>query len=94
MHRDSGRPGDGRHSVSIRKKSEASFGSTFIGDPTTTGHFDELKRRMDIIGDSISVGYGEDGTYPCVNTVALEDAPKTYGALTANNISADYSIVA
>ena len=88
---------NGHHSVSIRKKSEASFGSIFIGDPTTTGKFlpiAEPKRRMEIIGDSISVGYGEDGTYPCVNIAALEDAPRTYGALTANNISADYSIVA
>jgi lysophospholipase L1-like esterase len=87
----------GVHTVEIRKKSEASFGSIFIGDPTTSGTFSPVvqpKKRIEIIGDSISVGYGEDGVYPCTNTAALEDAPETYGALTAKNLSADYSIVA
>jgi lysophospholipase L1-like esterase len=87
----------GVHTVEIRKKSEASFGSITIGDPVTSGTFCAVvqpKKRIEIIGDSISVGYGVTGTYPCVNTAALEDATLTYGALTAKNISADYSIVA
>lgn len=87
----------GVHTVEIRKKSEALFGSITIGEPTTSGSFcaiAEPKKRIEIIGDSISVGYGVSGTYPCVNTAALEDATVTYGALTAKNISADYSIVA
>ena len=51
-------------------------------------------KRIEIIGDSISVGYGEDGTYPCTNTAALEDAEATYGALTAQALGYDYSIIA
>ena len=88
---------EGVHTVEIRKKSEALFGSITIGEPTTSGSFcavAEPKKRIEIIGDSISVGYGVSGTYPCVNTAALEDATVTYGALTAKNIFADYSIVA
>jgi lysophospholipase L1-like esterase len=87
----------GVHTVEIRKKSEALFGSVSIGDPTTSGSFcavTQPTKRIEIIGDSISVGYGVSGTYPCTNTAALEDATLTYGALTAKNISADYSIVA
>lgn len=88
---------DGEHTVEIRKKSEALYGSLFVGNVTTTGTLgaDTVPaRRLQIIGDSISVGYGVDGTYPCVNTAALEDAEKTYGALTAQNLSADYDIIA
>lgn len=88
---------DGEHTVEIRKKSEALYGSIFVGNVTTTGTLgtDAVpSRRLQIIGDSISVGYGVDGTYPCTNSAALEDAEKTYGALTANNISADYDIIA
>ena len=87
----------GVHTVEIRKKSEASFGSITIGNPATSGSFSpttQPRKRIEIIGDSISVGYGLDGTYPCTNTASLEDAPQTYGALTAKNLSADYSIVA
>lgn len=88
---------DGEHTVEIRKKSEALYGSIFVGNVTTTGTLGAdtaPARRLQIIGDSISVGYGVDGTYPCVNSAALEDAEKTYGALTAQNLSADYDIVA
>lgn len=92
-----GKLSQGVHNVEIRKKSEASFGTITIGDPTTSGTFCAVTKptkRIEIIGDSISVGYGVVGTYPCANSAALEDATLTYGALTAKNISADYSIVA
>lgn len=88
---------EGVHTVEIRKKSEAQFGSITIGDPVTSGTFCSIEqptKRIEIVGDSISVGYGIAGTFPCVNSAALEDATLTYGALTAANISADYSIVA
>lgn len=52
------------------------------------------KRPIEIIGDSISVGYGLDGVLGCTNSAALEDNPKTYGALAAEALSADYSVVA
>ncbi|KAI7158752.1 hypothetical protein KC343_g15807 [Hortaea werneckii] len=95
---------NGYHTVQLRKKSEASFGSIFLGDLTTINglkqshHLDpphhHRVKRMEIIGDSISVGYGEDGTFPCTNTAAVEDGPNTYGAMTAAALGASYSIVA
>ncbi|KAK6844208.1 hypothetical protein PG995_014318 [Apiospora arundinis] len=89
----------GPHTVEIRKKSEANFGSLFLGQPTVTdGTLSPLpaapSRRIELIGDSITVGYGLEGVFPCTNTADKEGATKTYGALTARNLSADYSLVA
>lgn len=87
----------GRHTVVLRKRSEAVFGSIFIGGITTDGtsHVETPStRQIEFIGDSITVGYGLDGTYPCTNTAALEDNPLTYGALAADALDADYSVIA
>ncbi|KAK8134782.1 hypothetical protein PG984_006794 [Apiospora sp. TS-2023a] len=88
----------GKHTVEIRKKSEANMGSIFLGEPTTDGTLSPLptapSRRIELIGDSITVGYGLEGVFPCTNAADKEGATKTYGALTARNLSADYSLVA
>ncbi|PVH82283.1 carbohydrate esterase family 2 protein [Cadophora sp. DSE1049] len=87
----------GNHSVELRKRSETNFGTFRIIDVTTDGVLvpsTAPKRKIEIIGDSISVGYGLDGVNPCTNTAFLEDNPETYGALAANALGADYSVVA
>jgi lysophospholipase L1-like esterase len=88
----------GNHTVVLRKRSEPQYGNIFLGNITTDGHLTAApaasKRQIDIIGDSITVGYGLDGTLPCVNTAELENNPKTYGAVAANALGADYSVVA
>ncbi|KAI1325721.1 SGNH hydrolase-type esterase domain-containing protein [Xylariaceae sp. FL0255] len=87
----------GTHTIELRKRSEALYGSIFIGEVTVDGKlgvYTAPSRRIEIIGDSISVGYGLDGVYPCTNTAALEDNPKTYGALAAESLGADYSVIA
>ena len=87
----------GNHSVVLRKRSEANFGSIFLGDISTDGTLTTTtapSRLIEFIGDSITVGYGLDGTLPCTNTAALEDAPLTYAALAADQLGADYSLVA
>ncbi|EEA24969.1 hypothetical protein TMatcc_008071 [Talaromyces marneffei ATCC 18224] len=87
----------GRHTVQLRKRSEALFGTIVVGKVTTDGPSSAEKtppRKIEFIGDSITVGYGLDGTLPCTNTAALEDNPKTYAALAANALGADYSVVA
>jgi lysophospholipase L1-like esterase len=87
----------GAHTVVLRRRSEADFGILTFQDITTSGTIGADRspsRRIEFIGDSITVGYGEDGTFPCTNTAALEDAPNTYGALTAGNLSAEYSLIA
>lgn len=88
---------NGTHHVVLRKRSEALFGSIFLGNITTTGSFEkdeEVTRKIEFIGDSITVGYGLDGVNPCRNTAAVENNPKTYGALAAAALKADYSMIA
>ena len=87
----------GFHSVQLRKRSEYIYGSIFVGQVTTTGALSaELvpTRQIEVIGDSITVGYGLDGTAPCTNTAALEDNPLTYAALAASSLGADYNVMA
>ncbi|KAK0126810.1 hypothetical protein ONS95_008389 [Cadophora gregata] len=87
----------GKHTVELRKRSETYFGTFRITDVTANGALSAGKvpnRKIEIIGDSISVGYGLDGVNPCTNTAFLEDNPQTYGALAANAVGADYSVVA
>lgn len=88
----------GLHTVEIRKRSEGSYGSIYVGGVTYTGTLEAdpapPTKRIQLIGDSITVGYGVDGTYPCTNSAAQENAVITYGALTAQNLSADYDIIA
>ena len=88
----------GNHTVVLRKRSEPVYGSIFLGNITTDGRLAATPppptRQIEIIGDSITVGYGLDGTLPCSNTAELENNPKTYGAVAANALGADYSVVA
>jgi lysophospholipase L1-like esterase len=87
----------GNHTVSIRKRSEALYGSIFIGNITTDGTLGPdtySPRKLQVIGDSITVGYGLDGLLPCTNSAALEDNPKTYVALAADSLGADIDIIA
>ncbi|AEO64954.1 23ac2323-bcd4-4ffe-a5f5-729369bd6a8a [Thermothielavioides terrestris] len=87
----------GTHTVTLRKRSEALYGSIFLGSVTTDGAFvagTVPTRQIEIIGDSITVGYGLDGTNPCTNNATVEDNPKTYGALAAAALGADYNVIA
>ena len=87
----------GTHTVVLRKRSEALYGSIFIGDVTTDGTLSASvapTHQIEVIGDSISVGYGLDGVNPCSNSAAVEDNPLTYEALAANALNADYNVIA
>ncbi|KAM0341672.1 hypothetical protein ACHAPU_009918 [Fusarium lateritium] len=87
----------GTHTVELRKRSETSFGTFRVTGVTTDGTLVENvapKRKIEIIGDSITVGYGLDGVNPCTNSAVLENNGKTYGAVAARALNADYSVVA
>jgi lysophospholipase L1-like esterase len=85
---------DGPHDVLVYRRTEAFFG------PTTFNGFDldpsaylagppVLTRRLEVIGDSISAGYGNEGTYPCTFEGKTENHYLTYGALAARAIGAE-----
>lgn len=87
----------GTHTVVLRKRSDPQYGSIFLGNITTDGAFAPVAvptRQIELIGDSITVGYGLDGVNPCTNNAAVENNPKTYGAVAAGILGADYSVVA
>lgn len=87
----------GIHTIVLRRRSETALGTVSISTVTTDGAFvaeKPLARQIEVIGDSITVGYGLDGTNPCTNNAALTDNPKTYGVLAANALRADYNIIA
>ncbi|KAF4439749.1 hypothetical protein F53441_12494 [Fusarium austroafricanum] len=87
----------GTHTVELRKRSETNFGTFKIAGVATDGTLVESvvpKRKIEIIGDSISVGYGLDGVNGCTDSAVLQDNTKTYGAVAARALGADYSVVA
>ena len=87
----------GHHTVTAVKLNEASLGTArFDGISTRNGITATAAptRRIEFIGDSITVGYGVEGTSPCRNTGALENAEKTYAALTAGVLGAQYDLIA
>lgn len=88
---------EGDHSVVLHKRSGQDFGSIVIGEVTTDGTLVSTtprERQVEVIGDSISVGYGLEGMNPCVNSAEVENNGKTYAVLAAEALDSDYSIVA
>lgn len=54
-----------------------------------------LERRLEIIGDSISTGYGNEGNDPsCGFSPATENHYETYGAIAARNLNAELVTIA
>jgi lysophospholipase L1-like esterase len=95
--------GQGTHSVRVSKRTEASVGaSEFLGfrvrPGTTLAPPKRPKRLLEVVGDSITCGYGNEvsttdpGSHPF--TSANENALLAYGSLTASALEADYVAVA
>ncbi len=96
------------HHVELYRETEANAGTsqflgvtegTLLSPPTFSG------RVIEIIGDSISAGYGNLGSeeHPnygddpnggCPYSYETQSAYETYGALAARNVNADASIIA
>jgi len=90
----------GTHSIELVRRTEAWIGNVQFRGFTVTGG-DLLPpstpsaRRIEFIGDSITCGYGDDGTDPSQNfTTQDEDAYMAYGPVTARALGADQHIVA
>ncbi len=65
-----------------------SFNGTLVGAPAAPG------RLIEIVGDSISAGYGNLGTNPCSFTIDTESAYQAYGWQLGRLLSADVSVIA
>jgi lysophospholipase L1-like esterase len=88
------------HTIEIFRRTEAVCGPTqVLGFRLSSGAtlLDPVKRtrRIEIIGDSISCGYGNEATSQNEHyEPATENAWKAYGAITARHFDADYTCIA
>jgi lysophospholipase L1-like esterase len=85
----------GEHEVLLAKRTEAKVGEVQLlgfdppiallparGGPT---------RRIELIGDSITAGYGNEGRTPqCLYSAGTENAWESYGAIAARALGADH----
>lgn len=94
----------GPHTVEVYRDSEGMYGDTaLLGFPDgTLGVPPQGKRRLiEIVGDSISAGYGNLGTetHPpwtnsCTFSLDTESAYQSYGAVLGRSLEAEVSIIA
>ena len=90
----------GAHTVRLMKSTEAFCGITQIhGFQLSAGGslaaIEPATRHLEVIGDSISCGLGDEGSPNESKDVAdWENAYNTYGAITARRFGADYACVA
>ena len=90
---------DGYHTVRVTKRTEAQFGSQLQfegfdyggGKPAPAPA--RKTRRIEVYGDSISAGYGNEGTAPGFR-LEEENASLTYGMLAADALNAECTVIA
>lgn len=85
---------DGPHELLLYRRSEAFWGeTTFAGFDLAPNAYlpgDSVPtRRVEVIGDSISAGYGNEGTLPCQFSAATENHYLSYGAISARRLQAE-----
>jgi lysophospholipase L1-like esterase len=91
---------DGVHDIAIYKRTEARVGeAVFLGfDPeggTMLPPPPPAERRIELIGDSITAGYGNEGPRgACTFNPAEENQYATYGAVAARALKAEHVTIA
>jgi lysophospholipase L1-like esterase len=90
----------GEHRLEVYRRTEALFGVTrFLGIEVADGHLLDAgpapARRIEVVGDSISCGYGDEGASPdCRFSADTENHYASYGAVLARSLDAELSTVA
>lgn len=90
----------GEHIVTLTKATEAFFGATqFLGFELNAGAkalpFPAVARRLEVVGDSISCGYGVEAANQNEHfTPQTENAYDAWGAVAARRLGADYACLA
>jgi lysophospholipase L1-like esterase len=84
----------GTHEVIVWRRTEAFFGvATYEGfefDGTLLPPAPSPTRRIEMVGDSITCGYGDEGDGPsCSFSADTENHYLTYGAIASRNLNAD-----
>jgi lysophospholipase L1-like esterase len=93
--------GAGRHEVTLHRLTEAFLGETRLHGVALDGGARPVRtassraRRLELIGDSISAGYGNEGTdETCPFTPATENHHLSWGAVAARALDADLVTIA
>lgn len=96
-----GRFSDGEHTITVIKRTEAWVGEARFRGFDVGAHGKLLPpppartRRLEFIGDSISAGYGNEGTSEkCPFTPTTENGDLAYGPMTARALQADAVVAA
>lgn len=92
---------DGQHTVELFKRTEALFGTVqFLGlqlekDKKLLAPAERLGRRLEVIGDSITCGYGNEAPKKEDRfSAGTENNYLAYGAIAARELKAEYACVA
>ncbi len=95
---------DAEHTIELYRRTEASFGTTVVIDVEAeegdagTGQLlappAAHNRRIEVVGDSISCGYGDEGVNPCSFSADTENDYLAYGSVLARDLDAELSTVA
>jgi lysophospholipase L1-like esterase len=85
----------GEHDVVLVKRTEAKVGEVqllgFEPSSALLAPRGAPARRIELIGDSITAGYGNEGATPqCMYSPATENAWESYGAIAARALGADH----
>lgn len=91
----------GSHEIVVTKRTDAAVGTVTLRGVVLDRGARALppgpapSRRMEIVGDSISTGFGIEGMTPkCPFAAGTEDATRTYGVLAARALGADVQVIA
>lgn len=92
---------DAQHDVVVERRTEAKVGeAVFLGFEPGPGAMmmappPAPERRFEVIGDSISTGYGNEGPgAACGYVNSQQNEYLAYGAITARNLDADHTTIA
>ncbi|MGC4095286.1 MAG: SGNH/GDSL hydrolase family protein [Polyangiaceae bacterium] len=89
----------GEHTFEVYRRTEASFGITLVESFEVSGG--ELlappaapTRRIEVFGDSITCGYGDEGALPCTFGADTENHYGAYASVLARSLDAELHTVA
>lgn len=87
----------GEHTIELYRRTEGFFGETAFLGVELEGELlapPPVTRRIEVIGDSITCGYGNEGANPCNFSADTENHYLTYAAFAARAVGAELSAVA
>ncbi len=87
----------GEHTVELHRRTEGSFGPTVVSEVMLEGELlapPPVTRRMELVGDSITAGYGNEGVSPCGFSAETENHYMTYGAIASRALGAELHTIA